>query len=438
MYALSVVDGSRTAVLYAPGSDIPVRSARLVDAGKEVGGGVIEQTIDVSFDGNQAAVMGWMEQVERVLRALDGPAVLRLEISEVGPVYETPVYAWRWENLPEMGASLRMGVRLVVSRAGWWEGAEAAVPLSNITGSNVTTGLTVYNHNDGTHVNYADVGAAAIGGDLPARCRLEVENSGSGQVIGAVYASLNVRSAPASFGYVLEGEAAGLAAGSALPTSDVNSSGGQYQRASWSGTDEVVALGWEMSDTQMTAAGGRAIRPVVRFANTPAAVWVRMMIGGGTVGSPLPVWYGPRALLLAGQLQILPAIYLPPGLGRGGSMGWASLYLMAQAASAGSYQLDVDAVQLLAVDGWRRFSRIGDNALGYLQTLVDDGLQGVVYTLSGGGRLATHAGMGEDLRLTPGVAQRLMVLVDGGATAPIGYQVKLRLAYRPRWREVAQ
>ncbi len=63
-----------------------------------------------------------------------------------------------------------MDLRLAIKRRNYWEGALTAIPLTNSNGADVTSGLNIYNCNDGDGVspnireNFADIDGADIDG----------------------------------------------------------------------------------------------------------------------------------------------------------------------------------------------------------------------------------------------------------------------------------
>jgi len=425
MYAMSLTCGEDTLALYGA----PLRQARLAPPAAS-GPDEVQQALELSFEDGPAAAQAWMERAGRLL-AGERPQ-LAVQPEAGGPIYHTPLYAWRWEALDGMGAALRGGARLALRRADWWQGPETALALSNPHGQAQDGGLTVYNHGDAGHANHAHIAGAGLAGDLPAACRVEIENPLAGQVFTHLYLALDAHPGAETFAPTLEGEQCTLAAGGAAPTLDAACSGGAWQRASWSGAGETVVLGWELSGAQSAHCAGRVLRPLARFAAPPGpgSLWLRWLLSAGAA-----LEYSPRALLTGGQaLQALPPLYLPAG-----QSGALQLYLLAQPTTDGSYQLDVDFVQLLPTDGWRQYCPAPDLGLGHQQTLVDDGAQERLYARSAAGNLAGYTALGPGVRLKPGVDQRLYWLCAGsGGSAPAGQQARLRVSYRPRWRQIVE
>ena len=125
-------------------------------------------------------------------------------------------------------------VSLVIEREGSWNGAEVQIPLSNPNGTADTTGLRVYNCNDGATVdstykqnNYVDIAGASVLGDLPGATRLEITNlfAGTGEPM-MVWIGHNFTN-PSTFVWNFEGEDAEIG-GSPADVADANSSSGYY------------------------------------------------------------------------------------------------------------------------------------------------------------------------------------------------------------------
>jgi hypothetical protein len=92
----------------------------------------------------------------------------------------------RLELSPEARKRAQWGVRLprvllIWERRNYWQGAKTQLAISNPNGADNTTGLRVYNCNDGAVAdtsylrhNYFTVDGADIGGDLPAPIKLDL------------------------------------------------------------------------------------------------------------------------------------------------------------------------------------------------------------------------------------------------------------------------
>ena len=175
-------------------------------------------------------------------------------------------------------------------------------------------------------------------------------------------------------------------------------------------------------------------RPWLRLAAAPAYtdLWLRPVLMTGSPASPIALYRGVWQRLSAGQSLVeLSPLPLPPGGDPQDAAGPLLLGLYAQGASA-VYQLDVDFLHLSPLDGWRRLINVSGLGITHLQSVVDDGLRGSLYTETPGGRLPLHAPLGQPLRLAPNCSQSLYLLHDG----PVDAETLLTITYRPRFRLV--
>jgi hypothetical protein len=100
-----------------------------------------------------------------------------------------------------------------------------------------------------------------------------------------------------------------------------------------------------------------------------------------------------------------------------------------------SMQIDVDFVQITALDSYRWLEPHGYGA-DYNVRVVDDGMEGWLWTdgWDGGNQRTGHyIGYGQQVRLVPGLDQRLFFLttVDTGES-PNDATLSIRAYYRPR------
>jgi hypothetical protein len=99
-----------------------------------------------------------------------------------------PLSEMAWQVLPAHVPSAGAGsfrIKLTWLRASVFYGAEVALPLSNGSGSGVTGGLTLYNHDDPSlwHDNWFDVNLQAVGNLWEFPLRLELKNTTSGEAL---------------------------------------------------------------------------------------------------------------------------------------------------------------------------------------------------------------------------------------------------------------
>lgn len=326
-------------------------------------------------------------------------------------------------------------IRLHVLRDACWEAAEEnLLPLSNGNGTGVTGGLTIFNHDDSGagHDNFVTIGSDAVNGDLPAGCRIELQHTlDSGRSLGDVFIYANNRN---GYSPVLEGESGSGCAGCSLH-SDAASSNGQFIRLPWNATSETDLLSWSLGSLLLNNLGSRMVVPVLRFSNPPAYtdLWLRLQVRSAGVTLAGGAW------LLAPadrSLVTLPRLALPPGnLGLNASYAALTLALCGQKESAGTYALDVDSLALAPLDGERALLAI--QPLPYGWSLVDDGIEGILYGRdAGGNRLGTHAGLGTPLTLIPGKAQTLYFHHREGTGCDIAHRLRVKMWCRARRRYV--
>lgn len=436
MDTIQLTSGTQTLVLHGAGTGGALRGAWLLPRCGP--GEQVEDALDLVLEGAPGEIEATLEQVGRMAQAAPGrpPAYLEVRPAAGGALWRSPIVE-AWPELRPAGAGQRargrQGVTLHLLRQNWWEGPEAGLPLSNPHGSAVTAGLTVYNHEDAAHANYAHAAAAHIAGDLPAPARLEFTAATS--ETGTLWAGLNQLSDPANLAVTYPGEAAAPGSGvSAATLADpLYAAGGSYRRFTWSGTAPQAAAAWTLNALHLGRMGGRAFRGVLRFYTPPAesSLWAcwRLAYPGAQVET---LWEGPGQYLRTDAvLQDLPGLCLPPwtvppGLNPPG----LSLQLAVSAGAAGAHVLEIDDLTLLPLDGWRKYEPAAQQAAGL--SVRDDTAQGHVFGL--GAAFQTHAAEGPGFWLHPGLDARFTFLVGQRLSANIGLTAAVKVFYRPRRR----
>lgn len=108
----------------------------------------------------------------------------------------------------------KVRLTVVIEHKPWWDSHnEVAIPLTNGNGTNITTGLTIYNHDDGgvspAHDNWVLINAADVVGDMPGRTRLEVTNTYASNRLYTLWVGQNWTD-PDNLDHILEGEDSSL------------------------------------------------------------------------------------------------------------------------------------------------------------------------------------------------------------------------------------
>jgi hypothetical protein len=426
----------------------PFRGARL-SPGAEAKDGEVTCELDLALESaSPALIRAALSSLEQCLSIDIGAAEKVYVWARSLPgeaLYRSPLLAGWLERLGGETARGALTCRLHLRRCNWWEGDLLPVELSNGNGSNVTGGLTLFNCCDGSGAppalrqNYAQIAPGALAGDLPAPASFELALQPGSPALWDMLLAQNVFADPGGLVHWLEGESASSGLSGAETLTDSTCSGGQYKKLTWYGTGETQWLSWTLNPAMLAACGGNALRPVLRWqtALNLSEVWLqlRLTIGGGDApviaSESTPVLaraLDSRRLVELAPLRI-PAERLP------GSPCAAALELIARCGLSGSKSVGVDFLQLFPLDGYRRYLSLFPLNPG--DTLVDDGIEGALYSQRAGGNLKTHSAQGDPLCLQPGRLQRLyfaeLGLSSGGA---VHSSVRLKAWYRPRRRMV--
>jgi len=322
------------------------------------------------------------------------------------------------------------------TRRYYWEGPEVELPLTNGNGTNVTGGLTVYNHDDGDagHDNYVQIAGTDVGGVIPAPAKIRILNTyNSSARSGQFVIAHNAFSAPASFAHILEAENRNYVAGGTAPTADTSSSGGYIQNISWAGDAEVLLISWQLSTAFLSDAAGNNFKILARFATSPGTGYYTTV----RVKGPSGYWIstlgeGPEVALGQMLIQDLGVVRLPPWLIQETNLEPVDLCIYGRRTGGGILYLDF--VQVTPLDGYRLLKPRGYNTV-YNTANVDDGINGVVWNedSAGANRSGQYIGVGQQIQLWPGRTQRLYFLVTNDAGgAEILRTHSIRMWYRPR------
>lgn len=431
-------------VLDGVGLAAPVRGCRLLADTPTQG----KVRLEILLEGSESEVAAWLDQAQQLSEggarayATRSGSWAYLEVQTRG-LFRTPLAGVRWGYLegaagPVPGAKGRAGMTLTIDRPDWWETvSEVSQPLSNRRYPGWAGALVLDNAGNGTLLdNSARLDPAMLRGDQPAPARLRLSGTAGAEVfIGHIVEGDD------SYTYQLEAEAAspGAGVGSTVFSNQNGCSGASSRAVSWTGAAQTVLMQWTLAGTEVAHYRGKMFRPVLRLSlpfGSAEKVWIWFRSGYWN-GTALEGLYDGEGILLPtnSSLVICPPIpfpaWQPPPAG---ITQWepAALQCMAQAAgSVVTRELNVDFVQLVALDSWVHFlplvSGIAPLEINY------DGTTGSLSRFTRA--MNTHLVEGPGIHLEPGKRQRLFVLNQAVAAA-ITQTVTLEVRARERRRTI--
>lgn len=432
-HALSITDGSTTFSLSTTNSYLQ----QYVPVEPQPGEQYVSESVELTFYAASASAM--QTAIQGLQRLLDG--IRRRQQWGVGPVVylnfqpDGDATTWRSEMVDarlEYGEDTlsvypqaKMPATLVLQREPYWEGALTQIPLTNSSASNNTSGLTIYNHDDGgaSHDNYLQIAAADVGGSLPAPIKLELTNgTGSTQSWKQIWLACNAFSDPANFTHILEGETqvAGGTTGS-----NADSSNSSYATITIN-TQDVHQ--WTLSAALLQDAQGYDFHMLARFRSVNGTVYIRPAIydSSGTYA----LWTGDESQvgLLSDAIIDLGVCPLPPG---GYSTAYGAQRLYWGMRSASSIVVQTDFIAFFPANTFRKLRMLSLTANGVKVT--DDQPEGRAYSVASSVETPNVAVSGLPLTVWPNTLQRIYVLWSyADLSASISTTMSAKAWYRPR------
>ena len=352
-------------------------------------------------------------------------------------LHDEVLTGWQW-------GSHKVEISVIWEREGEWEDvADTAVPLTNGNGTNVTTGINVYNCNDGVGAapnkrnNYVEIGSTAILGSRPGVCRIEATNQyNSATRLNNVWIAHNIYSDPANFQHVLEGEAVSYG-GTTVANSGC--SGGNYRSFTWVGDTQQIIARWLLDSTYLSRAAGRWFKVLAAFVTSPDNIRLQCKITF-PAGTPLTVVSTSQEVLMAAPgiyIREIGTLQIPPWLAGETDLYPVDLSLYARKVGGGT--LGIDYLQITPLDSYRLLTPRG-YGLDYQTRIVDDGINDLIWSdgWSGTQKTGHYTAEGERVKLWPGMTQRLCFLQASGS---IGMQVidrllNVKVYYRARYGSI--
>lgn len=448
---LQLVKGATTVTLSGDGLTIagctytprtPEDSLSVVTSNWRNGGEIVAQakrnvteSVSVVLAGSSSAVISQVRAIEALFpveEAQRRPASETLYVQyrqeATGDVYRSEVLAGRVEwssSLFSAGlASGAVEITIIWQRRWFWEDAMLRdVPLSNGNGSNVTNGLTIWNHDDGGtgHDNWVTVNAASVGGVIPAPAQIEMETL-QNIWLHKMCIGHNVQAAPTSLAVMLEGESS-VQGGS--NSADAYASNGAWRYVSWAApANGVVIFQWNLSASTLAKMRGNYFRVLARIYSIPSDAYVTVSLRYPTNFLLSTIASTQETMIQNAYLQDWGLLKIPD------LTNTVELALVVAIRSATAGTLMLDFLQLTPVDSWRQWNQIG-YGLETGDTYVDDGKQ--AWLQDGAGlQYPLLIADGNPIMLWPGRDQRLYFLADGSVKMYPEWQFKVKVKYRPR------
>lgn len=440
MNLLQIQHGTTTLTIHGAGRAAPFHTAAL--EARDSAAGLARDDLTLALRGSPAEIESGLAALIRLLEAAapawaapgQAKVYLLARVGSSGTAWRSPIHAARVELLGG-GAVDRVtgsqGVRIAIERAGWWEeSAESALYLATQATSRTHNAVTLRNHWDSAHSNWAQAEADDVRGELPAPLRLEFISAGLANH-GTLYCGHNASSSPWTMITRLEGEAAAFNGAAVDTVSLSGASNNAYGRVTWSGT-AAAALQWTVASTLLNLGAGEWFLPVARLALKlqTGEWWGRWKLVYPHAGGTSVLWESrPTLLDPARGLQPGAPLRLPPWIGSAAEVGLALVWEVTPPGSA-SHTLAVDYLYLLALESWRIYRPALVYASGF--AVYDEPASA---SLLGPGGLRAHTAEGPGLVAVPGKQQRWYFLAEtsAGDDAPEATST-LRLWYRPRKR----
>ena len=432
-HALSITDGTTTfslsttnayLILYVPTEAQPGETS-------------VTESVEIMFYAASASAM--QTAIQSLQRLLEG--IRRRQQWGVGPaVYfqfqpDGDATTWRSEMLDarleykedtlSVFPQAKLPATLLLQRVPFWEGALTQIPLSSNNGSNNTSGLTIYNHEDtGTgHDNWAQIAAADVGGSLPAPLKIELTNNTGGTVnYKQIWMACNAFGDAENFAHVLEGEAA-VTGGTT--GSNADSSNGSYATITIN-TQDVHQ--WTLAQSFLQDAQGYDYHLLTRFRSVNGTVYIRPAVydSSGTYS----LWTGDETqiTLLSDAIIDLGVCPLPPG---GYSTAYGAQRLHWALRSASSVVVQTDFIAFFPANTFRKLRLLSTTANGVKVT--DDQPEGRAYSVASSVETPNVTASGMPLTVWPNRVQRLFFLWSlADLSAPISQTMSVKAWYRPR------
>lgn len=361
-----------------------------------------------------------------------GAAIYRSEIIKgLASWGETVLDREYWVNNTQFG-------EVEFTRHNWWEGPETQIPLSNTNGTDNTTGLNIFNTNDGAgsspndRVNYADIDGEDVDGTLDGLTRIELKNTYSSDLLYMVWIGQNFTD-PVACKWFWDANAASYTGSS---VSSALGSGNNYVNVALVSGTEADLLTWTIHSSELDGFAGRMYKAMLRLVstfNTNVRYRIRLKWKNSTIWESGLVSLA--GAVYATAIRELATFKLPPWVAGLSGQDSIQMILRGYHTAGGTITISIDSLQLTPVDGWRQLAYVGYGATVNMW-ITDDGINNRLYASNGSGTnvVGNLVGYGTPISLRPGVDQRLYFQFHSNVVnqAELDRVVQAKLYYRPR------
>lgn len=435
-HTLNLVVGSTTIALASGDYRIRDYTPRTPNVGDEE---IIEQCeIEVtasSLANLQSDVQAIQKAFERAKLRQDGVNWTQLFV-QIQPdgytaLYQSEIVEGRVilpnETLKGSWANYQLNITLMWRRKAFWEAVDwTLLPLTNPNGTDVTTGLRVYNCSDLTGVSpnvnafYTDIDGDDVVGDLPGpvKLRMTVAQDTNGIYIHH-YADENGVGFP-----IYRVDSNSWVVGADTP--DAASSNGGYQAITLPATAAVLrSTPWAAVFFK-----GTYLQAVARFsAAPPAGTYLRLRVTQNSV----PVITTPYMRLSTKLQQSLGVVRLPPYPPLSSATSYTAA-LDGYNAAGGTLQFDV--LYMMGVDSYAEIGRDDALVVAATERFIEQwGLDRRSWKEDGAGGTQLrfcNIDNGVGIFLKPGADQRLFFLMRNGDASAISMNMTVECWHRPR------
>jgi len=335
----------------------------------------------------------------------------------------------------------KVNVNIAWTRRFYWEdNTERQIPLSNANGTADTSGLQIFNCNDGigttpnTRQNYVEMAASGVLGVLPCPPRLEYTHTFATNAGRRVYTAHGAQGTV--FSHIIEAEAftlGGICTAGAVATA---SGGTAVTVTNVPNTSGTALFTGTLSTAQVATIPNAWIRLLLRFSTPPNNSTIRLRASlQDSVTTAIVARSDWTTLNSSDSLQSLATLLFSPT--NQGITTYGAIKLVIEgkdSAGTGDFVLDFVELAVIGYGSSFRYLKPIDETLVSIPAstgvITDNMIDGGLYVES---RQRVYVGYGGPIMLTPGVLQRLYILHDGtDATAAITRTMTLKAFHRPR------